>query len=825
MEGMDFLRWHYSHGLFMYLKRWVFAMSWAIHYFSLTLLPGSLFSPWKRLILADNSVGFNLTRWFETFTFNLISRAIGAIVRTFILLIGLFVLFPTIVAGLVGLLMWLVFPPAGIPYYLWGEHHIRHQLEKLIAQLHQSDNPILTLLNSDGGKFLLDHTGLTIADLTSHFTPPDLSRLDPAAATFSALVEMFTSRPVWDETYVRSKNSSLEDLVIAAKWWDNLHPASPPSEKFYLSRPGIGLELLFGYTPRLDQYAVDLSLPQSFSHHLIGREEVTNRIERALLSGTNVIIVGQPGVGKKTVLLEFAKKAIEGQLGKQLSYRRVMELDYNFLLSESLDINRKKALLSDILSESAQAGNIILAIKDIHRLTHSGVEKVDFTDLFEQHLEKRKLKVIAISSQDDYERFIVPNSRLRKFFETIEVTPASREQAFEILLDSAAFWEKQRHLTFTIASLKAIVDGCDKYITDTPFPEKALELLDQLVAYAEKNKKSQISVSDVNSVIGELTGISLARLTAGEKKLLSNLEDILHQYLIGQDQAVNLIAQSLRARSVGAKNDQRPIGSFLFLGPTGVGKTQTAKALAKVYFGDEKQILRFDMAEYAGPEGLDRLIGSLSRNFPGILTTAIRNKPASLLLLDEIEKSPPLVFNLFLSLLDEGVITDAFGKKINCRHLFVIATSNAGSEYIREQVAAGISAENLQKQVTEYIQKEHIFTPEFLNRFDGVVIYEPLNQFQLVKIARLMLEELKANLQKRNFYLEITDSICQKIAAAGFSAESGARPMRRIIDITLGDVIGRAVLENRLQEGDKFELVSDDNGNYSLHIVPPASKL
>jgi ATP-dependent Clp protease ATP-binding subunit ClpC len=822
---MDFLRWHYSKGLNMYFRRWIFAMSSVVQYFSLTLLPASLFSPWKRMTLSDNSPGFNLARMFEAFTFNLISRFIGAIVRTVLFITGLLILMPTVVAGLVGLCLWLVIPLIGIPYYLWGEYHIQRQLGRLVADLRRSPDPVTVLLNSEGGKFLLDHTGLALVDLSSPRALPDLQLLDPNAAGFSPLVELFISKPSWDETFLRTKNVIPDDLVTAAKWWDDLHPAVAPADNAYLSRPGIGLELLFGYTPRLNQYAVDLSLPQSFSHHLIGREEVTNRMERSLLSGTNVIIVGQPGVGKKTVLLEFAKKAMEGRLGKQLSYHRVMELDYNFLLSESLDINRKKALLSEILEESTQAGNIILAIKDIHRLTHPDVEQVDFTDLFEQHLEKRKLKIIAVSSQADYERFIAPNSRLRKFFNTIEVTPASRELAMEILLDSASYWEKQRHLTFTVPALRAVIDGCDRYITDTPFPEKALELLDQLVVYGEKNKITQISVPNVNQVIGELTGISLTRLTSGEKKLLSRLEDILHQYLIGQDQAIRLISQSLRARSVGAKNDKRPVGSFLFMGPTGVGKTQTAKALAKVYFGDEKQILRFDMAEYAGTEGLDRLIGSQSRNFPGTLTTALKNKPASLLLLDEIEKSPPLVFNLFLSLLDEGVITDAFGKKINCRNVFVIATSNAGSEFIRQQVAAGVLGENLQKQVIEYIQQQHIFTPEFLNRFDGVVIYEPLDESQMVQIARLMLGELQANLHQKNLYLQITDDLCRHIATEGFSSASGARPLRRIIDITLGDVIGRAVLEDQLQEGDKFELVSDDRNSYSLHILSPASKL
>ncbi len=253
------------------------------------------------------------------------------------------------------------------------------------------------------------------------------------------------------------------------------------------------------------------------------------------------------------------------------------------------------------------------------------------------------------------------------------------------------------------------------------------------------------------------------------------------------------------------------MGSFLFLGPTGVGKTETAKVLARVYYGDESSILRFDMADFAGNEGFERLIGSINRNLPGALTTAIKNKPASLLLLDEIEKATTDINNLFLTLLDEGVITDAFGRKINGRHLFVIATTNAGAEYIRQLVSKGIRGEELQKETVEYVLKEGIFSPEFLNRFDGVVVYEPLNHEDLVKIALLIMEDLGRSLAKKDIHLVVRSDTAEKLAREGFDPAFGARPIRRIVDIHIADIIGKAILEDKIKAGDKISIFPTGN--------------
>lgn len=798
-------------------------LSWVVHYFSLTILLPTLFSPWRRLTDNQEIVGFNFGLMFEQFTFNLISRCIGAVVRIILFIAGSLLLLPALVAGFAGLVCWLTLPFIGLPNYWYYEHHGAKYIQKIAKSvISDAGSPLNALLNNPPGIFLLSHLGVKINDLVAAAavpSPPLDNKLLLGCISYYQLINYFLDQGFFNQAKLRLQNLHSSDLLLAAKWWDDMYSGNK-EDKFRFNRPGVGLELLFGYTPQLNTFSSDLSISQSFTHHLIAREDLVSRMERVFDTGSSIILTGDPGVGKKTVVMEFARRATSGELGSQLSYQRVLDFDYNVLLSQSWDISKKKIQLSEILKEAASAGNIILVIKDLHRLVSSGVEGLDFTDIFEKSLENHKLKLIVISSSADYERYLAPNSRLRKYFETINVTSPTNEQALDILVTEATMWDRQKHLQFTVQSLTEIIRDCDRYITDTPFPEKALELMDYVTSYVTKSGRSVVTADDVTVVLTERTGIPLAQLNQQDKQLLANMEEVFHRDLVGQDMAVSLISKSLRAHSLGVKNTVRPIGSFLFLGPTGVGKTEAARTLAKIYYGSPDAVLRFDMSEFIGLEGLERLIGSSIRNLPGSLTTALKNKPASLLLLDEIEKASPEIFNLFLTLLDEGYITDAFGKKIIARHAFVIATSNAGAEFIREKVTSGIDYSTLQNDVLEYVQQNRIFSPEFLNRFDGVVVFEPLNSDQLISVAGLMLNTLAKTLEEKNIHLQITPEVCQKVAADGFAPEFGARPMRRVVDLAIGDVLGKALLKGEIKSGDTIKLVPQQGKeNYSLQII------
>ena len=805
---MEFLSWYYSKGVEYYINSWLSSLRGVSHYFSIPLLLKTLFSPWKRLIVVDKSPGFNFQKKFEAFTFNMISRGIGAIVRFTLLWVGMVFILFSFLGGAVGLVFWLVLPFFGIGVYSKYQRQPANYIKDLLFRLKSSKaSKIVTIFDNAAGQFVLGHTGLNLQDLIDNADKEKLSLQSLRAETYGEVIEKLLKYNVWNSDFFNKKKIKGEDLLLASSWWDKKQTEETKLGGDYFGRPGLALEMTFGYTPTLNQYSVDLSTPQSYSHRLIGRKNIVSRMERILSSGSNVILMGDPGVGKKTVVLEFAKKASNGQLGLKMTFKRVLEFDYNSLLSQSLDLNRKKTELALIFEEASLAGNIILMIRDIHRLTHSDVEGYDFTDIFEEYMEKGNLKIIAIATNSDYERFITPNLRLRKFLEKVEVTQPTKDEAMEILIESAQRWEGLTGMNIMVPTLREILIQSDRYVTEVPFPEKAIELLDAVITYCEQKRKNKLEIEDVNAVLAERTGVSFSRLSAQELKRLNEIEDIIHQKLINQDVAINLIGKTLRAKTIGVIKEDRPLGSFLFLGPTGVGKTETAKVLAKVYFGTTEAIQRFDMAEYSGSEGLERLIGSAGKNLPGALTTAIKNRPASLLLLDEIEKASKEIYNLFLALLDEGVITDAFGKRIIGRHLFVIGTSNAGAEFIRQSVQKGVRGEDLQKEVLNYVMEKELFSPEFINRFDGVVVYEPLRKEHLVKIAKLMLNDLSENLKVKGIGFTATEETYEKLATDGYEPAFGARPMKRLVNINLGDLISRAILSGEIKEGDKIELI------------------
>ena len=805
---MEFLAWHYSFGVNYYIESWMRQFKWIRHYFSLPLLLRTLFAPWKRMIMFDNKPGFDLNRFFQTLTFNMVSRVVGAGVRITLFFVGIVLLVVTFFAGVFGFIFWVLIPFFSWPVYTKYNKRPDIVMRDLMFKVKTTrDNPLQVLFNSEPGLFFLNHLGLSYDSLSSAITSDKLDLNNLAAKNFSDVVNWFLEKGSFEDERLRKLGLVKEDLITVAKMWDKKKEDESFLGSDELGRPSIGLEVLFGYTPTLNQYSTDLSAPQSFSHRLIGREEIVNRMYRELSVDRSIVLTGDPGVGKKTVVLEFANRAATGKFGSKMAYKRVLEFDYNFILSESMDINKKKTQLTQILDEAAYAGNIVLMIRDLHRLIHSDVEGFDFTDTFEAAMGRGELKIIAVATNVEYERFIAPNSRLRKYFERIEVTPPSKEQAYEILVEWAKTLEIKKNLIIEITALRKILNESDRYITDTPFPEKALELLDAVVTFVEESKKQVVEADDVNAVFAEKTGISLARLTSEEKTKLGDLENIIHENLVDQELAVKQIAQSLRAKTLGVSENKRPIGSFLFLGPTGVGKTETAKVLAKVYYGSEEQILRFDMAEYAGKEGFERLIGSQGRNTPGALTTAIKNKPASLLLLDEFEKASRDIFNLFLTVLDEGYITDAFGKRVGAGNLFIIGTSNAAAEYIRKLVGSGIRGEELQKSVVNFVLENAIFTPELLNRFDGVIVYEPLEGPELKKVAKLILDKYAKNLKNKGIILNVTDSLIEKLATDGYDPAFGARPMRRIVDLVISDLIGKEMISGNVADGDSIDII------------------
>jgi ATP-dependent Clp protease ATP-binding subunit ClpC len=306
--------------------------------------------------------------------------------------------------------------------------------------------------------------------------------------------------------------------------------------------------------------------------------------------------------------------------------------------------------------------------------------------------------------------------------------------------------------------------------------------------------------------LSEKTKIPIGDIKKEEKDKLKRLEEILHQRIVNQELAVNQIAKAMRRARLGIAKRNKPIGTFLFMGPTGVGKTETAKALAESYYGAEERMIRFDMSEYQGGDAIKMVLGSSETGEPGLIASAIRKNPFSLLLLDEIEKAHREILNLFLVMLDEGFFTDAFGRKIDCRNLMIIGTSNAGGELIRQEINKGTPEEQLRDKVLDFVQREGIFTPEFLNRFDAVVVYRPLTKEHLRAVAKLLLGRLNKRLEEKDLSLKITDSLVEKVVEMGYSPTLGARPMNRVIQDKIEDQIAQRILTGELKRGQEVEV-------------------
>lgn len=819
---MKFIIWHYMQGWRWYWKRFVFNVKKLFHFFSFGILVKTLFAPWKRLIVEDNTAGFDFTKFFEDLSFNIISVAIGAVVRFGLIIVTLLCLVVYVVFSIVWFLVWWIVPFSGFTYYDDDQKRSVNLLAKLETTI--KSNPEKTnqiIFESGMGKFMRSRMEKSIDEILMSIQIKKEDLADFNGSSFEEIMTWFLSKGVGLEAAFQKLEMVKEDVILAARWWDRneIFSNQEEDEKWSLGRPGIGWDLLFGYTPNLDKYGENLGFRKSFASHLIGREKIVKKMEKVINGGKNILLIGKPGVGKMTVVYAFAEMSITGKLGKNLGYKKMISIDYQSAMAGNSDKDSKKKVLKGLMREAEGAGNVILIMKDIFRITNADFEGNDYADVIDSVLSGKNLKMIAMAGEMEYERFLAHDQRILKNFEVVEVEAPKKEEAMLILMQAVDDVEESVKIRFSVQALKQILEGSDRYITETPFPEKALELMD-MVAENKEVDGTLVTIDDVNKTLSEKTGISVNRLTQGEKDKLGNLEEIISKELIGQKAAVDLISKSLRSRVAAIDNEERPVGSFLFLGPTGVGKTQTAKVLADVYFGSRKDILRFDMAEFAGDEGLMRLVGSVDTNQPGLMTTAIKNKPASLLLLDEIEKSPPEIYNLFLTMLDEGYLNDAKGNKVVCRHLFVVATTNAGAKFIRQQVMEGVKGEDLQKSVIDHVQKEGLFSPEFLNRFDGVVVFEPLEGKNLVEIAKLMLKDLQDGLLNKNINISFDDKVAEKIAKDGFDVEFGARPMRRLVELVLGDLLGKGIIENKILAGDKIKLIAGEGKDeYSFEKI------
>ncbi len=590
------------------------------------------------------------------------------------------------------------------------------------------------------------------------------------------------------------------------RWW----------ERAILGRmPTFGASLVFGYTYTLDKFARDINagsqgaiIPEGAVH---GKElqEIAGILARS--DQANVIVVGEPGSGKTAILEQLARLILEGSAPPALWQKRLIAIDAVALTAAAKQKGELEELLIKVMNEAAGAGNVALVLERfpefIESAHHIGVNAIS---IMEPYLEGTELQVIALSDKDQYHRVLEPNAAITKLFEHVEIKEPEISSAVFVLEEIAYELEKTHAVFITYPALVEAAYLADRYITAGAMPEKAIDVLERAVTAAVNAGELFVTKQHAERAVEERTHIPVEKAAGAEAEKLLNMEDELHKRVIGQHAAITAVANALRRARAGLHAGKRPIGSFLFLGPTGVGKTETAKALAHIYFGSEDAMSRFDMSEFQGPEGVNKLIGAFDTGEPGALSNALRSKPFSLLLFDEFEKSSRNVVNLFLQILEEGFFSDAHGKRVSARDAIIIATSNAGSNLIWDMVQQGKDVAVLQKEVIDAIRQQGIFVPEILNRFDAIVVFNPLNKEELKEVAKLLLEKLAGNLKKQEIELVITEELIAKVVDMGYDPVMGARPMRRAIADRVEQIIARKLLDGSLKRGGMAQFTPEE---------------
>jgi ATP-dependent Clp protease ATP-binding subunit ClpC len=607
-----------------------------------------------------------------------------------------------------------------------------------------------------------------------------------------------------------------EDKMINAVEWfrvnKKLLERYHEYRKSALFKPNSGMNRSYTAiaTPSLDHFSRDLTLKAKFGELdlCVGRNKEINSIFEALTGGHNgVLLVSQTGVGKTTIIGGLAQMMVEENVPDFLKDKRLVELEVSKLISGA-DASVAEERLLGCINEARRSGNIILYIDNIENLigiSAGSKESLDLSDVLAESLNRKGIFCLASASSDNYSRYI-ENKSLGEAMTTIGIKEPDVNAAIQILESRVGFLESKYDVYIVYSAIEQAVKMSMRYLHDKFLPLKAIDLLEKAVmisAAASKNnpERSFCSKEDVALAITELTGIPANKVGVDEGQKLLNLEHEIHERLVGQEEAVKAVSASLRRARAAMKDSHRPIASFLFLGPTGVGKTELAKAVSQIYFGSEDYLIRLDMSEYQHQDSIRKMIGDVDGTL-GYLTEAVRKKPFSLVLLDEIEKANPDILNLFLQLLDDGRLTDGQGRTISFTESIIIATSNIGAIFIQDQIKAKTSLNIIKQELIDNQLREHM-RPELINRFDGIIVFRPLDEENIFTITTLMLKKIKKMLSEKGIGLKADRDGVMILAKAGYDPKFGARPLRRLLQDRVEDIIANKILAGKLKRRDQ----------------------
>ena len=639
-------------------------------------------------------------------------------------------------------------------------------------------------------------------------------------------------------------------------------------------------------TPMLDAYARDLTRAAKNGEldPVIGRAKEIERIVQILSRRTknNPVLIGEPGVGKSSIVEGLAQKIIDGNIPEILRGKRVVSLDLPGMLAGAKYRGEFEERLKNTMAEIRRVGNVILFIDELHTIVGAGASEgaIDAANILKPLLARGEMQCVGATTLREYHKYIEKDAALERRFQPVMVGEPTKEESVEILMGLRERYENHHKVHITDEAIRAAVMLSDRYISDRFLPDKAIDLIDEAASrvrirtfaappdmkekekrVAELDEETRQAVKEENfekaadlrdqkkhllkemedarrdwelkreervETVGEeevaeivslWTGIPVTRMTEDEAIRLMHMEEILHKRVVGQDEAIKAVARAVRRARAGLKDPNRPIGSFIFLGPTGVGKTELCKALGEALFGDEDSLIRIDMSEYMEKYSVSRMIGSppgyVGYEEGGQLTEKVRRKPYCILLLDEVEKAHPDVFNILLQILEDGRLTDGQGRIVDFKNCVVVMTSNAGAHTIGRQRAVGFgsafdderSYEAMKESIMGEVKK--IFRPEFINRVDEIIVFHSLEQEHIDKIAMLMMDNVARRLKERGIELEITPEAAQTVARAGYDLQYGARPLRRAIQRLVEDALSEEILTGEIQTGEKVRVLPD----------------
>jgi ATP-dependent Clp protease ATP-binding subunit ClpC len=615
----------------------------------------------------------------------------------------------------------------------------------------------------------------------------------------------------------------------------------------------------------------------------------------------NPILIGEPGVGKSSIAEGLALRIIQRKVSRILFNKRIVMLDLASMVAGTKYRGQFEERIKALMAELEKEPDVILFIDEIHTIIGAGGASgsLDASNMFKPALARGEIQIIGATTLDEYRKHIEKDGALERRFQKVIVEPASPDETFQIINNIKDKYESHHNVIYTEEAIKACVDLTDRYVADRFLPDKAIDALDEagsrvhisnivvpkeitdienkIVEIKEKkngvirsqkyeeaaklrdverqlneslekerkkweeecsNNKQTVTEDNVAEVVSMMTGIPLQKVSLNETSKLAKMQESIIGKVIGQDEAVKKIVKAIQRGRVGLKDPSKPIGSFMFLGPTGVGKTQLAKILARYLFESEDSLIRIDMSEYMEKFAVSRLIGAppgyVGHDEGGQLTEKVRRKPYSVILLDEIEKAHPEVFNLLLQVLDDGQLTDSLGRKVNFKNTIIIMTSNTGSRQLKEfGTGVGFSTKNKESKSTEetnsVIEKElkKKFAPEFLNRIDDVVMFNSLNKEDINKIIDIELGGLVERVKKMEFELEITEGASEYIATQGFDPEYGARPLKRAIQKYVEDVLTEEIIQQNPEKNSKLLLDynKEDDNMFVVITSPPKKKV